>query len=247
MFDILFARTFLIVGGMLVITSFTARINKSFETKKEMWITIIATFVFLFAIVFLANFYPLNLFLVAAFSALMGWEIGPTIESIGKTYKMKKFLKSRGINLKKGHTITADLKKEFGKSFNADEYYNEWRNVVFQALFATAFAVFATAGIVFLTSIDFSFLGGFLFIALLMLVVMALLNIFVFRSRIFSLIRAYIGVIIFTLYLIFDFNRLEKMADDKTWGTAIDIAVNIYLDIINLFLDLLEILGDLSD
>ena len=34
------------------------------------------------------------------------------------------------------------------------------------------------------------------------------------------------------------------MAGDESWGTAIDIAVNIYLDIINLFLDLLEILAE---
>jgi len=34
------------------------------------------------------------------------------------------------------------------------------------------------------------------------------------------------------------------MAGDESWGTAIDVAVNIYLDIINLFLDLLEILSE---
>jgi len=34
------------------------------------------------------------------------------------------------------------------------------------------------------------------------------------------------------------------MAGDESWGTAIDVAVNIYLYIINLFLDLLEILSE---
>jgi len=68
-----------------------------------------------------------------------------------------------------------------------------------------------------------------------MLIVMGLLNIFFFRSEIFSLVRAYLGAVIFTLYLLYDFNRLETMVGDETWGTAIDIAVNIYLDIINLF------------
>jgi len=34
------------------------------------------------------------------------------------------------------------------------------------------------------------------------------------------------------------------MAGDESWETAIDVAVNIYLDIINLFLDLLEILSE---
>ena len=41
------------------------------------------------------------------------------------------------------------------------------------------------------------------------------------------------------------FNALEKAIarGDNSWGTAVDIAVNLYLDIINLFLDLLEILA----
>lgn len=244
MFDILFARTFLIVGGMLLITAITARINKAFETTKEMWATIIGTFVFLFAIIFFADIYPLNLFLVAIFSALIGWEIGPTIEHFGIRFKLRKYLKSRGIVIEKGQKITDEQKKEFEQSFDVNQYQQEWHNVVFQALFATAFAVFSTAGIVFLTSIDFSFLGGFLLISLFMLIVMGLLNIFFFRSKIFSLVRAYIGAVIFILYLLYDFDRLEKMAGDESWGAAIDIAVNIYLDIINLFLDLLEIFSE---
>ena len=244
MFDILFARTFFIVGGMLIITAITARINKTFETAKEMWITIIGTFAFLFAIIFFADIYPLNLLLVAIFSALIGWQIGPTIEHFGKRFKLRKYLKNRGVVIKKGQEITDEQKKEFEQSFDTNQYHQEWHNVVFQALFATALAVFSTAGIVFLTSIDFGFLGGFLLISLIMLIVMGLLNIFFFHSKIFSLVRAYIGAVIFILYLLFDFNRLEKMTGDKTWGVAIDIAVNIYLDIINLFLDLLEILAE---
>jgi FtsH-binding integral membrane protein len=244
MFDILFSRTFIIVGGMLIITAITSRINKTFETQKEMWITIIGTFAFLLAIIFFADIYPLNLLLVAIFSALIGWQIGPTIEHFGKRFKMRKYFKSRGVVIKKGQEITEEQKKEFELSFDVNQYQQEWHNVVFQAIFATALATFSTAGIVFLTSIDFSFLGGFLLISLIMLVVMGLLNIFFFRSKILSLVRAYIGAVIFTLYLIYDFDRLEKMAGDESWGTAIDIAVNIYLDIINLFLDLLEILAE---
>lgn len=244
MFDILFARTFIVIGGMLIITAITSRINKAFETTEEMWVTIIGTFAFLFIIIFLADIYPLNLLLIAIFSALIGWEIGPTIEHFGKRFKIRKYLQSRGIVIKKGQEITNEQKKEFEQSFNANQYHQEWHNIVFQALFATAIAVFATAGTVFLTSIDFGFLSSFLLISLIILVIMGLLNIFFFRSKIFSLARAYIGAVIFTLYLLFDFNRLEKMAGDESWDTAIDIAINIYLDIINLFLNLLEILAE---
>lgn len=245
--DILFTRTFMIVGFMLVITTITSQINKRFETAAEMWGTIIGTFVLLFAVMIFANSYPLNIFLVAVFAGLIGWEIGPSIEYLGERFKLKKYLKTKGVTVKKGEKIPEDAMKEFGRSFDADQYQREWQDIVFQALFATTCAVFAAAGTVYLTSFDFSFLGSILFVALLILVVMGLLNAFVFRSPLFSLIKAYFGAVIFTLYLFYDFDRLEKMAGDESWASAINIAVNIYLDIINLFLDLLEILGESSN
>lgn len=247
MFNLLFARTFIIVGVMLLITAGTARINKAFETAKEMWLTIIGTFVILFAVMIFADSYPVNLILVAAFSALIGWEIGPTIEYYGKRFKQRKFIKSQGISLKKGEALPDAKRTEFESIVSSDPHANEWNIIVFQALLGTALAVLSTASLVFFTNINFSFLEGFLFIALIVLIIMGLMNAFFFRSAIFSMVRAYFGVMIFTLYLLFDFNRLEKMADDTSWGAAIDIAINIYLDIINLFLDLLQILAESSD
>ena len=55
---------------------------------------------------------------------------------------------------------------------------------------ATTIAVIATASIVFTSSVDFSVMGGFLFTALLILIIMGLLNHFIFKSRKFSLVRA---------------------------------------------------------
>ncbi len=244
MFDLLFTRTFLIVGGMLLITAITSRFNKAFETGREILITFGGTFIFLFAIIFFANMFPINLFLVAIFSGLIGWQIGPVVAYYDKNSRLKKFLKDKGVVLKKGQKPNPELIQEFENSMVNAPSQLESQNVVFQAMLATALAVFATAGMVFFTNLNFSFLGGFLFICLIILVIMGLINVFFFRSPFFSLIRAYFGVVIFTLYLLFDFSRLEQMANDKSWGTAVDIAVNIYLDIINLFLDLLRILGD---
>jgi FtsH-binding integral membrane protein len=75
---------------------------------------------------------------------------------------------------------------------------------------------------------------------------MTLLNTFFFKSRFFSLLKAYFGVLLFTLYLLYDFDRLESLEaqGETSWSAAIDIAVNLYLDIINLFLDLLQILAE---
>lgn len=247
MFNVLFSRTFIIVGGMLLITAIGARINKAFETGKEMFITIIGTFIFLFAVIFFANSFPVNIIMVGIFSGLMGWQIGPMIEFYGKKFKLKKFLKEKNVILKKGEFPSKELTEEFEKNLLMDPHANEWHNIVFQALLATAMAVFATSGIVFFTNIDFSFLQGFLFIALIILILMGIGNAIFFKSRIFSIVKAYFGVMIFTLYLLYDFNQLEKMANDETWGAAVNIAVSIYLDIINLFLYILEILSDSSD
>jgi len=283
MYDILFAKTFLIVGVMLVITTFFARINKAYETTSEAIINIAGTFIFLFAIMYFDDVYPLNLVLVAIFSGFIGWSIGPTVSSLGERFKMKKYKKQFGLFSK---TVVTDKKtfseKIFGQedekktmfyeksnptelfdsnsekykliiekiissnNFKRDNYHQEWQNVVFQAMTGTTIAVIATASIVFTSSFDFSILGGFLFIALIVLIIMGLLNVFIFKSKKYSLLRAYFGVLVFTGYLLYDFDLLEKQmnAGDESWSTAIKIAVNLYLDIINLFLDLLVILAE---
>ena len=139
-----------------------------------------------------------------------------------------------------------ELKLDFEKNvLSHDRYNQEWQNIVFQALIGTTLAVLFTATIVVFTDNDFGFLGPILLICLIALVIMEFLNAFFFKSRRRRLIQAYFGVVLFTLYLIYDFNRLEKAIarGDDSWSTAIDIAVNIYLDLINLFIDLLEILA----
>jgi len=244
MLDILFARTFLIVGGMLVLTAITAKINRFFETVYEMVATIIISFLILFLILGYSHIYPLNLFLVATFSLVVGWMIGPTIEHFGRRYKLRMFLKYKGQPLKKGEAATPAQIEEFNQAFDMKAYHQEWQNIIFKTIMGTALAVIITASVVTFTDIDFSFLGGFLFISLLILIAMGLLNIFFFRSKMFSLMRAYIGAVLFTFYLLYDFDKLEKNAGDDSWDTAINISVNIYLDIINLFLDLLEIMAE---
>ena len=283
MYDILFAKTFLIVGCMLVITTFFSRINKAYETMSEAIINIVGTFLFLFAIMYYDDVYPLNLILVAIFSGFIGWSIGPTVSALGENFKMRKYKKKYGLLSKivitEKKTVTQkifgqqDEKKTMyyeksnptelfdadsekyklaiekiisSNSFKKDNYHQEWQNVVFQAMSGTTIAVIATASIVFTSSFDFSVLGGFLFIALIVLIIMGVLNVFIFKSRKYSLIRAYLGVLIFTGYLLYDFDILEKQMNsgDESWSTAIKIAVNLYLDIINLFLDLLQILAE---
>lgn len=280
--NLLMSRTFLILGGMLVITTITSRLNKAYETGTEAFITIGGSFLFLLLVLIYGDSYPLNLIMVAIFSGFIGWSLGPTIAFIGESFKFRKYLKSKGIlskTIKKNPNPTFSermfgagnekktvyyskteptkffdnmsdefkkLKDDFDKNIlNHDRYNQEWQNVVFQAMVGTTLAVIIAGFIVALIPTDFSFLGIFLWIALLSLVVMQFLNSFIFQSKKRRLLYAYAGVVIFSLYLIYDFNALEKAIarGDNSWGTAIEIAVNLYLDIINLFIDLLEILA----
>ena len=280
--NLLMSRTFLILGGMLVVTTITSRLNKAYETTLEAVFTIGGTFLFLFMVMIYGDSYPLNLVMVAIFSGFIGWSLGPTIAYIGEKFKFRKYLKSKGIlskSVKKIQNPTiadrlfgkADEKKfiyyykaDPTKSFDMmsdefkklkddfektvlphDRYNQEWQNVVFQAMLGTTLAVIIAGSIVALIPTDFSFLGIFLWISLLALIFMEILNAFVFKSERRRLLYSYAGVVIFSLYLIYDFNALEKAIarGDNSWGTAVDIAVNLYLDIINLFLDLLEILA----
>jgi FtsH-binding integral membrane protein len=242
MFDILFARTFCIVWVMLLITAYSAYMNKN--PKPIWWSITILMFVLLFAIMWFAHVFPANLVLVWLFAALMWWMISPTIKSMWNNKKVKAYLKDRGIVLKKGESLNEFQLEDLENYLSLNQSNDEWNKIVAQAMFSTALAVFSTASLVFISDIDFSFMWMFLFIALIILIIMWLLNAFVFKSRIFSLVKAYFGVLIFTWYLIYDFNNLEKMAWDDTWATAVHISVNIYLDIINLFLYLLEILSE---
>jgi FtsH-binding integral membrane protein len=65
------------------------------------------------------------------------------------------------------------------------------------------------------------------------------------KDDIYSLPLTVVGILHFVFLLIYDFNRLEKaMArGDESWETAVQLSLSIYLDIINLFLLLLEYLA----
>ena len=54
-------RTFSIVGGMLIISTIAARVNKAYETFTEKFITIFGAFASLFLIMYFGDIYPHNL------------------------------------------------------------------------------------------------------------------------------------------------------------------------------------------
>ena len=59
-------------------------------------------------------------------------------------------------------------------------------------------------------------------------------------------IKAIAGAILFSLFLVYDFNRLKNLNDIgvNDWSTALNMAISIYLDILNLLLEILDAMGN---
>jgi len=85
---------------------------------------------------------------------------------------------------------------------------------------------------------DFNFLGPFLFGAVMVLMVFAIIQILFPLGRISVMIYGCLASLIFCGYIIYDTDNLIKRYsyDEYIWA-----AVSLYLDIINLFLSLLTI------
>ena len=109
----------------------------------------------------------------------------------------------------------------------------------------TVAITFLTAIIGIFSGIDFSSLGYILIVPLFMLVIWNLLNIFINFTSASRRIMGIFGSFIFIGYLLFDFYRLEQASADgiNDWNTAFNIGFSIYLDVINLLLELLEAMG----
>lgn len=84
----------------------------------------------------------------------------------------------------------------------------------------------------------FEGLGGMLLVCLLGLVVA---EIILLIFRVDQVITAWIGAGLFSLYIGYDFYKAQQYP--KTVDNAVDSALDIYLDVINLFLRILRILG----
>jgi len=115
---------------------------------------------------------------------------------------------------------------------------------VYFVMALTLLAVIALTIYALVTKKDFTLMGGILWVTLTLLILGTILNMF-FRIQFLNFIFDIIGVILFSLYIIYDTqliigNRENKFSIDD----YVLAVINLYLDIINLFLYLLSIFGD---
>ncbi|SDG86054.1 Bax inhibitor-1/YccA family protein [Propionivibrio dicarboxylicus] len=96
---------------------------------------------------------------------------------------------------------------------------------------------FALAGVATVTKKDFSFMGKFLFIGMIVVLLASLANIF-FMIPALSLTISALVVMIFSAYILFDISRIVNGGEDN----YITATLAVYLDIYNVFVSLLNLL-----
>lgn len=105
----------------------------------------------------------------------------------------------------------------------------------------TGVIFFSLATIATVTKKDFSFMGKFLFIGLILLIVASLANMF-FQIPVMQLTISAIAVLIFSGFILFDVSRIVTGGETN----YVMATLAIYLDIYNLFVNLLQLLMALS-
>jgi len=96
------------------------------------------------------------------------------------------------------------------------------------------------------TGMDLSILRSVLLGGLIILISLSFLGLIISFSSMARRIKAFFGAIIFVLFLMLDFQRLSQAqeAGSNDWHTALELAVHIYLDVINLLLEILAAMGE---
>ena len=110
---------------------------------------------------------------------------------------------------------------------------------------ALLFGIFALIGK--FTKIDLSKFGTYLFMWLIGILILYLINIFIANGTI-NIIGCILGIIIFLGYVAFDIQRILKSEGTlENRNLAIIGAFSLYLDFINIFIDLLNLFGNSKD
>ena len=109
--------------------------------------------------------------------------------------------------------------------------------IIGQAFLMTSVAFGGISYFAMTTTKDYTNMGKFLFIALIILVVGSISNIFI-GSSILQLGIAMFGALLFSAFILYDTQNIIK----GNVATPIEAAIALYLDFLNLFVSLLQIL-----
>lgn len=115
-------------------------------------------------------------------------------------------------------------------------------SLIAQAMGGTALVFFALSGYALTTRKDFSYMGGFLMVGLVIAIVAAIANIF-FQIPALSLAISSAIVLIMSGLILFDTSRIVNGGETN----YIRATVSLYLNIYNLFTSMLHLLGAMDE
>jgi modulator of FtsH protease len=110
--------------------------------------------------------------------------------------------------------------------------------VVANAAFTTGFGMLVLGGVAFVFSVDWRRFSGIAFGALIALLVVGLIS--AFTHWVHPATYSWLVLGVFTLITLVDFSRIRAGGGG---ATAVDLAVSIYLDAVNIFVALLQLFG----
>ena len=111
--------------------------------------------------------------------------------------------------------------------------------IIIKALVATTLMFSGTAIFGWVTKFDLSGLKGFLWISLIGMIIVAIIGVFIPWSSTIEMVISGFGVVLFSGFTMYDMQKLKTYPQDR----AIDAALNLYLDIFNLFIYILRLLS----
>lgn len=112
-------------------------------------------------------------------------------------------------------------------------------DLIIKALSATTLMFGACAIFGWVTKRNLYGLGGFLYMGLIGMIVVSILHVFWPWSNTFEMIFAGFGVLLFSGFTMYDIQNLKSHPQDR----PIDAALNLYLDIFNLFVFILRLMA----
>ncbi len=110
-------------------------------------------------------------------------------------------------------------------------------SLIAMAAGGTGVIFFSLSAVATVTKKDFGFLGRFLFIGMIVVLLAAVANIF-FQIPALSLTISAVAVMVFSAYILYDISRIVNGGEDN----YISATLAVYLDIYNVFVSLLNLL-----
>jgi len=107
---------------------------------------------------------------------------------------------------------------------------------------AVLFGVMSFYG--YFTKKDLSSMGQLLFVALIAIIIASIINIFI-GSTVFQMVISAIAIVIFLGLTAYDTQQIREMVSEGGENTGVEVlgALTLYLDFINLFVNLLQLFG----